>query len=275
MEITGNTITEVYVKALEKLNSAPERNSRVGLTKEILDINLILKNPRTRRIIEPLRRQKMSYVANEIKWYLSGDYSVEKIGERAKFWYVVADENFQVYSNYGAKLFREKTRGLSQFERALGELKKNPESRRAVFFFSLYPVDYHVMSSTKDFVCTLYGHCIVNPEKKLDMYIYMRSNDSIWGFGNDVPWFTLIQEMFAVKLKIPMGEYHHHSGSFHIYEKFYPLLEGRKFNAFNEAAETPFAPLTEEDVSALIAENYSIKSPFMEGFNRFVDGEEK
>jgi thymidylate synthase len=270
MEIIGETITQLYVKTLQALYDSPEKGSRLGTTKELLDPTLILKNPRTRRITEPIRRQSMSYVVNEIKWYLSGHYEVEEIAQRAKFWYEVADKlDHRVYSNYGAKLFHEKVRGYTQFERVLAEMQKSINSRRGVFFFSLYPIDYVWMSSAPDFVCTVYGHIILNHEGKLDLYVYMRSNDINWGWGNDVPFFTLIQEMFATKLHVPMGEYHHHSGSLHIYEKFYKKLEGRKYEYFNIAEETPFAPMCEQDVDDLIAQKYDSDSSFMKSFRKW------
>lgn len=270
MEIRTQTITELYVKALEALYNSTEKNSRLGSTKELLDSTLILENPRTRRVIEPIRHQSMDYVVNEIKWYLSGKYEIDKIAKRAKFWYEVADKlDHRVYSNYGAKLFHEKVRGYTQFERVLAEFKKNKYSRRGIFFFSLFPVDYIWMSSALDFVCTVYGHIIINHEGKLDLYIYMRSNDINWGWSNDVPFFTLVQEMFAIKLGLEMGEYHHHAGSLHIYERFYKKLEGRYYTHFSVEEETPFAPMCEQDVDDLINEKYGSDSPFMKSFRKW------
>lgn len=272
MELVGKTITELYVKALQALYEAPERASRLGQTKEILDASMVLKNPRTRHIIEPLRSHSLNYVANEIKWYMSGKYEIADIAERAKFWYKVADpEDFRVYSNYGAKLFHEKVRGYTQFERVVEELKKNPYSRRGIFFFSLYPIDYVWMSSAADFVCTVYGHVIRNHEDKLDLYIYMRSNDINWGWGNDVPFFTLIQEMFATELGLEMGEYHHHAGSLHIYEKFFPKLEGRTFTDFDIAKETPLPHLSKHDVMWLLRQYYGDYTPFMMSFKGLLE----
>ena len=56
---------------------------------------------------------------------------------------------------------------------------------------------------------------------KLDLTVYMRSNDVIFGFSAvNVFNFTLIQEYIANILKIPVGKYYHVVNNFHYYEDF-------------------------------------------------------
>lgn len=270
MEIVGETITELYVNILKSLKShGSVRDSRAGKTLELIDVTAVLKNPRTRYITEPIRKHSLSYITKEIDWYLSGDYKAEPIARAAKFWKTVQDENGKVNSNYGAKLFHEKIYGECQFDRVVSHLKKFPNSRRAIFFFNLYPMDWMQMDITKDYVCTIYGHAIIN-DGKLDLLIYMRSNDVIWGWSNDVPFFTLLQEMLAVELGVPIGTYYHHAGSMHIYENFFHKLQGAEYRNFDVDPQIPFAPMTKVDVDALRKRDYSIKTPFMESFAKWL-----
>jgi len=270
MEIIANTITEAYVKILDALvNYGIMRESRIGTTIELIDTTIVIKNPRTRKIIEPLRKQNLHYIAKEIDWYLSGSYDAEPMERAAKVWKMIKDPSGKVNSNYGAKIFHTKINGKSQFDRVIEHLRKFPNSRRAIFFFNLYPDDWIQMDETKDYVCTIYGHAIIN-QGKLDLLIYMRSNDVIWGWGNDVPFFTLLQEMMSVKLGVPMGVYRHHAGSLHIYKRHFYKLEGRHFSDFDVEKETPFPPLTEEDVDALLRRDYTIDTPFMKVFKQYL-----
>jgi thymidylate synthase len=270
MEIVGDTITELYVNILKSLKKYGHiRDSRAGRTLELISVTTVLKNPRTRYITEPLRRHNLSYIAKEIDWYLSGNYNAEPIARAAKYWKTIQDANGKVNSNYGAKIFYEKVDGICQFDRVVSHLKKYPNSRRAIFFFHLYPHDWVQMDETKDYVCTIYGHAIIN-DGKLDLMIYMRSNDVIWGWGNDVPFFTLLQEMMAVELDVPIGTYYHHAGSMHIYENFFYKLQGSEYNNFDPEPQTPFAPLIKEDVDALRKRDYSIKTPFIESFVKWL-----
>jgi len=271
MEIEGNTITEVYVKILRALkNRGHVRDSRAGKTLELIDVATVLKNPRTRYIIEPYRKHSLNYIVREIDWYLSGDYNAEPIARAAKFWQTIQDTSGKINSNYGAKLFYEKIYGESQFDRVIAHLKKFPNSRRAIFFFNLYPMDWIQMDTTQDYVCTIYGHAIIN-NGKLDLLIYMRSNDVIWGWSNDVPFFTLLQEMMATELGLPVGTYYHHAGSMHIYENFFYRLDGSEFSDFNAFLETPFAPLVPADVEALRKRDYSLNTDFMLSFKKWFN----
>jgi thymidylate synthase len=47
----------------------------------------------------------------------------------------------------------------------------------------------------------------------------MRSNDVWRGFPLDVYQFTMWQLILAAKLGLPVGEYYHFAGSFHLYER--------------------------------------------------------
>ena len=47
----------------------------------------------------------------------------------------------------------------------------------------------------------------------------MRSNDLMLGFGYDVFFFTLLQDMLATELDTTIGWYQHAVGSLHLYDK--------------------------------------------------------
>lgn len=65
--------------------------------------------------------------------------------------------------------------------------------------------------------------------RRLHMFVVMRSNDVIWGFPYDVFSFTCLQEAFLYTLQeagVPvddLGDYHHTAGSLHIYDTHYQM----------------------------------------------------
>jgi thymidylate synthase len=82
----------------------------------------------------------------------------------------------------------------------------------------------HKYENNKDFVCTLAQQFIVN-NNKLDTIVFMRSNDLIYGFSYDVPWFNSLQKQIANILKIEVGEYRHFATSMHVYERHFKMVE--------------------------------------------------
>ena len=87
----------------------------------------------------------------------------------------------------------------------------------------------HLSSETPDVPCT-YALNFRIRENKLNMTVHMRSQDAIFGMGNDAPTFSFIQEMIYVTLRstypdLVMGNYHHFVDSLHVYEKHFSMLE--------------------------------------------------
>lgn len=230
MQTEGRTLTELYVRLIDLLKAKGEY---VGGTLEIRDVQARLENPYSRLILEPVRKHSLEYLKRETEWYLSGDYSIREIGRHAKLWRHVSDDGETVNSNYGAKLFHERFHGRRQIDYVVDELVMDQDTRRAVMFFSLPHREYHLMSVTKDFPCTLMMQFMIR-NGKLDATTYMRSNDLIFGFSNDLPFFSIVQELVKELVnqhsrhkdnRIGMGHLTHNAGSLHVYERHYGKLD--------------------------------------------------
>jgi thymidylate synthase len=62
------------------------------------------------------------------------------------------------------------------------------------------------------------------------MGVYMRSNDVIFGFCNDIFTFSLFHQLMFHDLRehypnLKLGRYSHNAGSMHIYERHYDMAE--------------------------------------------------
>jgi thymidylate synthase len=175
------------------------------------------------------RKFKPNYVKEEFLWYLHGDAHDTSIIQHAKMWESLINSDGTINSNYGQYMFG-KINGTqlmdTQFNRAVQALKDDKDSRRGSIAI-LQP--RHLLSYTKDVPCTYSLNFRVR-ENKLNMSVHMRSQDGVFGMGNDAPTFSFVHEMVFVALKgtypeLELGNYHHIADSFHVYERHFEVLE--------------------------------------------------
>jgi len=188
---------------------------RAGTT-TLFNVGFIIENPLDNHITEEKRRWSLNYAEYEWMWYLSENPSAVEIAKRAPIWLNHMDENGEVNSNYGYQWMRGK-----QLDYVIKELRRDPESRRAVI--SIYDGKENKRYA-KDTPCTLsVTFYIVG--NKLDMSVHMRSNDIFYGFCNDQFCFSRLQEIVAKELNLSIGEYYHNVVNMHIYDKQRAIYE--------------------------------------------------
>lgn len=114
-------------------------------------------------------------------------------------------------------------------EKAYNALTEDPWTRQAVASVWNNEED----RVTVDLPCTLSFHFFAVPimdgddmiDKRLDMHVYMRSNDLNWGTPYDLAAFGEIQCMMARALGMKPGQYHHTAGSLHFYRDAMPTVD--------------------------------------------------
>jgi len=169
-----------------------------------------------------------NYLANEIAWYKSQSLNVNDIPNTPKIWTSVADPSGFINSNYGWCIFSPENN--FQYYNCLAELKENPNTRRATMIYNRPSMweDYN-KNGMSDFMCTFSTQYFIR-NNKLDTLVYMRSNDSIFGFKNDLGWQThvsnkLIRDLSKTYPSIEMNPIIWHAGNLHIYSRHYKLIE--------------------------------------------------
>ena len=168
------------------------------------------------------RKLSIDYIKKEFLWYLRGDKYDLSICEHAKIWNDIKNEDGSINSNYGQYIFGE----LNQFNNVVKTLLDDGDSRRAVITILN---SGHLFSDTKDVPCTAYINFRIR-DNYLNMSVHMRSQDAVFGFGNDIPTFSFIHEMLFHILKqsftnLQMGSYYHSADSMHVYERHFKLLD--------------------------------------------------
>ena len=167
------------------------------------------------------RKLSVDYIKREFLWYLKGDKYDISIANHAKIWNDIVNDDGSFNSNYGQYFFGEQ----NQFEDVIHTLVADRDSRRASIM--LLSVD-HLKSSTKDVPCT-YAINFRIRENCVNMSVHMRSQDAIFGLGNDAPAFSFLHEMIYNALLefypgLEYGSYHHSVDSFHVYSRHFKML---------------------------------------------------
>lgn len=165
------------------------------------------------------------YIHREEMWYDSMSLKVSDIpGGAPKVWQAVASKDTgEVNSNYGWTTYSPENG--SQYTKVLAELKKNPESRRAVVIYTRPSMweDYN-KGGRSDFMCTNVVQYLIR-DGALHACVQMRSNDAILGYKNDRAWQHTVQSRLAKDLGLPVGDLHWHAGSLHVYERHFFLVD--------------------------------------------------
>jgi len=211
--IVANTIDELFEDWYELLYKQNiDDTSRDGnIHGEIINAVSVLNYPINNIMKSKLRNLPMKYAIGELLWYNSGNNSLKEIQKYTSGWNRMSDDGVTVNSNYGWCI--KNKYGFNQWEWCKEELRKNPNSRRAVIHIK-EPSD----KESKDVNCTVCLQFFIR-EGKLFCTVYMRSNDIWMGFPYDVFQFTCMQIQMSMELGVELGTYTHIAGSLHLYNR--------------------------------------------------------
>ena len=177
-----------------------------------------------------VRPPNTEYIKREIEWYESQSLYVKDIpGETPAIWKAVADKNGKINSNYGYLIHSEEN--YSQYLSVLAELGDNPDSRRANMIYTRPSIQMDaVFNGMSDFICTNNVQYFIR-DNQLITSVYMRSNDAVFGYNNDLAWQKHVRdnliddlEKNTYKKYIP-GPIYWNVGSLHVYERHFNLLD--------------------------------------------------
>jgi thymidylate synthase len=170
-------------------------------------------------------------------------------------------------SNYGQYLFKPYHTPAgevsSQFDFCVNELIRRTTSRRACM--TLLNTT-HMYPDNTDMVCT-YAIQFFIRNHQLDMHVYMRSNDVVFGLTNDAFCFNMIQRMMVAALNlagefVSVGSYVHNAGTLHVYKRHYELVEQALWQAGQYTEINP--PMMDAfDLEALRYDQTAVGGPFM------------
>jgi len=210
-----------------------------------------IKNPTARWVTINERKWNIVLPYAESLWLASGRNDLRFIGYYLKKMINFSDDGIYLRGGYGPRLrmfngllndyrgneifsrsiLRNNTVVVDQFEFIEKCFQKDINTRRAIISIGdplkdCFDPEFKI-KETKDSPCTRILHFMKHPtENKLNLTVYMRSNDFLWGASAvNLFNFTFMQEYFAKILNLEVGEYYHIANSFHYYEDCKTKLE--------------------------------------------------
>lgn len=186
-------------------------------TKALFNLSFTLLNPEDKVVTTPERKFNKDYADYEWDWYLKGDRDATEISERAKIWkQMMVPGTTEVNSNYG--YFWNYN---DQLNRIIEDLKTNKETRRAiVVHYNLDELDRYKYDTPCNDVLNFYIQ-----DDKLQLTVFARSIDLVYGFCNDQYTFAKLMELVSDKTGYAIGEMHFFITNLHIYPRHYNMLK--------------------------------------------------
>jgi thymidylate synthase len=182
-----------------------------------------------------VREPNYDYASREIQWYHSQSLNVNDIpGDCPKIWRDCADPDGFINSNYGWCIWSEEN-GY-QYDHCIQTLVDDPMSRQGVMLYNRPSMQEEATKNgMHDFMCTYCVQCFLNlmhdDKYHLKYIVYMRSNDAVFGFDNDILWHEHVRDLMVEDLNARLDKevvadlVEWNAGSFHVYERHFKFLE--------------------------------------------------
>ena len=189
----------------------------------------------------------------ESLWMMAGRNDLAFLTQFVKRFADFSDDGVILHGAYGHRWFNHFNEDgydllPDQLAIIVDRLTRWPEDRRSVL--QMWDPEADLGQDSKDVPCNLTAHFQRNREGALDMTVFCRSNDIIWGaYGANAVHFSVLQEWVAAAIGCKMGKYWQISDNFHAYHTtMVPLMD--KFYGENSKDPTirEFNPYNYEDI---------------------------
>lgn len=224
MHQTVNDIRQHFIKELNDENFVTDKTG--SKTIELIGASFIADEDAI------FGTPNAEYIEREIEWYNSESTNIYDIYKDEKdapqAWQYSANRHGEINSNYGLLIYSEKY--FEQYENALDELIKNPDSRRACMVYNRPSIWLEYKENGKnDFICTNAVTYYIR-DGYLDCVIQMRSNDVIFGYRNDFAWQkhvrdTMVNDLNHSKMNVQAGDIYWQVQNLHVYERHFDLVK--------------------------------------------------
>lgn len=171
------------------------------------------RKPWQRVLFNPVRDANPTFHLMEAVWMLAGRCDLAFLEPFNSRFGQFAEEDGIVWGAYGHRwrncFSRDQIYGI------IDMLRTDPDSRRAVM--QMWHTDLDLGADKRDIPCNthIYFDCRGNV---LNMTVCCRSNDILWGaYGANAVHMSVLQELIAAGVGIPMGVYRQFSNNYHAY----------------------------------------------------------
>jgi hypothetical protein len=157
----------------------------------------------------------------ESLWMLNGQHDVAPLIRYTKQFNNYSDNGVTLHDAYG---YRWRTHfGFDQLPIIIKRLKNDADDRRCVL--QMWNPNADLGREGKAFPCNLTVTFSRAATGALDMVVFNRSNDMVWGaYGANAVHFSVLQEYMAREMQVPVGTYTQISTNFHAYLNTYEKI---------------------------------------------------
>lgn len=188
--------------------------------------------PTERVVFWPERDANPFFHLYEALWMLCGRHDIQPLGRYAKQMLEYSDDGVTQHGAYGWRWLKHfalhharpaRSDGgillplsFNQLEPIADALRVNAEDRRQVL--QMWDAQHDLSRKGKDLPCNLMATFQRDKEGRLDLTVFCRSNDIIWGaYGANAVHFSMLLEYMALKIGCPVGVYRQISVNWHGY----------------------------------------------------------
>jgi hypothetical protein len=209
---------------------------------------VVYANPRQRVLFSPTRDANPFFHFMESLWMLDGRRDVAFPSRFNSTFEQFSDDGKVFHGAYGWR-WREhfqSTDGermipMDQLITIAQLLRKNPDDRRVVL--QMWDPEVDLAQEGKDFPCNLSILFSISIHGQLDMTVFNRSNDMLWGaLGANAVHMSMLQEFMAGAVGVDVGRYWQVANNFHAYSEFFT----KKAGILNEVMDTSYIDGTVE-----------------------------
>lgn len=190
-------------------------------TRELIGIGFRVKDVRTRLMTGSARAMNLAFAIANTLFTIAchdDDAMISAYNERSRMFV----EAGKLRGAVGCRMFGHTTEeSRNQFASAIDLLRADPTSRRAVVLV-MTPDD--LSERPLDTPCTIALQIFIR-NGHLEMLTIMRSQSVYMVMPYDLFLFSMLQEMVACELGLPVGAYYHFAGSAHYYDDERELVD--------------------------------------------------
>jgi len=216
------SIDDALYSTLSDIIRMGERvESRDSSTREIIAYQTGMSQPRARIVGHPMRGLNVTTAVARFVWMMAGNDRLEDIAFYEPRVRRFSDDGLSVPgSNYGNRILRGRP-GLDQVKGVVNRLKGDSDSRRAAVV--IWTAEDAVRDSS-DIPCA-FGLFFHIRSGGLVATCIMRSNNALRLLPFNAFEFSLLSEIVAAEVKVPLTAYIHWAASMHVYEADRGLAE--------------------------------------------------
>jgi thymidylate synthase len=223
--IMANNVRDALPRSVKYLqNWGREESTRLGdALVAPVPVTIKYHTPKQHVLINPYRDANPFFHLMESMWILAGRDDGAFLDHYVKNFSKDFGTDGRIMDAYG---FRWRhALPFDQLEEVISQLRNNFASRQAVLY--MWGAGRADLISDHAKPCNLAVTFRVNTGV-LDMTVFNRSNDLIWGcLGANAVHFPILQEYVASKIGLLMGAYYQISTNLHFYIEHYKMLQSR------------------------------------------------